>query len=98
MRGFDTINDLEIGIDRNMAWGSMGSEVAQLASTTSLRREDMSSLLNSTTSNAHAAVTFSMDTRTFLAMNDARVGFQGSSDSMGKITGYSGNLSDLVMG
>ena len=58
----------------------------------------MSSLLNLTTFNAHAAVTFSMDTRTFLAMNDARVGFQGSSDSMVEITGYSGNLSDLVMG
>ena len=58
----------------------------------------MSSLLNSTTFNAHAAVTFGMDTRTFLTMNDARAGFQGSSDSMVEITGYSGNLSDLVMG
>ena len=98
MRTFDRINDLEIGTDRIMAWGSIGDEVTQLASTRSLRREDMSSLLNSTTFNAHAAVTFSMDTRTFLAMNDARAGFQGSSDSMVEITGYSGNLSDLVMG
>ncbi|KZR74568.1 bluetail domain-containing putative surface protein [Prochlorococcus marinus] len=81
-----------------MAWGSIVDEVTQLASTRSLRREEMSSLLNSTTSNAHTAAIFSMNTRTFLEMNDARVGLQGSSDSMVEITGYSGNLSDLVMG
>ena len=98
MSSFDTINDLEIGTDKIMVRGPMGNEVTQLASTTSLRREDMSSLLNPTDFNAHAAVTFSMDQRTFLAMNDARAGFQGNSDSMVEITGYSGNLSDLVMG
>ena len=81
-----------------MAWGSIGEELAQLANTTSLRREDMSSLLNSTDFNANAAVTFNMDERTFLAMNDATAGFQGNSDTMIEITGYSGNLAGLSIG
>jgi len=98
MRRFDTINDLEIGTDRIMAWESMGDEVTQLANTTSLRREDMSSLLSSITFNANTAVTFNMDERTFLAMNDATAGFQGNSDTMIEITGYSGNPADLSIG
>ncbi len=80
-----------------MSWNQV-ENVAQRGSTTSLNPNAISSLLNATDFTANDVASFSMGDRTFIAMNDARDGFQGESDSLIEITGFSGNLADLAIG
>ena len=98
LNGFDRITDLEIGIDQIDGLVA-NSSVRNFGSVRSLNAGDLGQVLNSRSFGANLAASFSLGsgsgTRTFLALNDNRAGFQANNDMVIEITGYSGNLSDL---
>ena len=98
LTGFDRITDLEIGVDQIDGLVA-NSSVRNFGSVRSLNAGDLGQVLNSRSFGANLAASFSLGsgsgTRTFLALNDNRAGFQANNDMVIEITGYSGNLSDL---
>lgn len=98
LMGFDRITDLEIGVDQIDGLVA-NSSVRNFGSVRSLNAGDLGQVLNNRSFGANLAASFSLGsgigTRTFLALNDNRAGFQANSDMVIEITGYSGNLSDL---
>jgi len=95
---FDRITDLEIGVDQ-IDGLIANSSVRNFGSVRSLNLSDLGQVLNNRSFDANLAASFSLgsgsNTRTFLALNDNRAGFQANSDTVIEITGYSGSLSDL---
>ena len=98
LTGFDRITDLEIGVDQIDGLVA-NSSVRNFGSVRSLNAGDLGQVLNSRSFGANLAASFSLGsgsgTRTFLALNDNRAGFQANNDMVIEITGYSGNLRDL---
>ncbi|MCP9809188.1 hypothetical protein KBY58_07050 [Cyanobium sp. HWJ4-Hawea] len=100
LSGFDRITDLVIGTDVIDGWSAVG-KVSQLGRVASLDLAEVGNLLNGRNFSANDAVTFSLgagsNNRTFLALNDGQAGFQGGSDGIIEITGFSGDLSRLTV-
>ena len=99
---YDRITDLAIGIDRIDAPRAVSrANVRQLGRVSALNQFGLSTVLTRATFGAHRAATFSLgsgaSTRTFLALNDGRAGFQGATDGLMEITGYTGNLANLAV-
>lgn len=98
LSAMDWITDLQIGSDVIDAFVRAGS-VQTLGTVNSLTGADLGQVLNAQTFRADSAASFTVGTgsttRTFLAFNDNRVGFQSDYDSLVEITGYSGQLSQL---
>ena len=98
LNGFDRITDLQIGADQIDGLVA-SSSVRNFGSVGSLSAADLGQVLNNRSFGANLAASFSLGsgsgTRTFLALNDNRAGFQANNDMVIEITGYSGNLSDL---
>lgn len=98
LSAMDWITDLQIGSDVIDAFVRAGS-VQTLGTVNSLTGADLGQVLNGQTFRADSAASFTVGTgsttRTFLAFNDNRVGFQSDYDSLVEITGYSGQLSQL---
>jgi Ca2+-binding RTX toxin-like protein len=98
LNGFDRITDLQIGFDQIDGLVASNS-VRNFGSVGSLSAGDLSQVLNNRSFGSNLAASFSLgsgdSTRTFLALNDNRAGFQADNDILIEITGYSGNLSAL---
>jgi len=98
LSAMDWITDLQIGSDVIDAFVRAGS-VQTLGTVNSLTGAALGQVLNAQTFRADSAASFTVGTgsttRTFLAFNDNRVGFQSDYDSLVEITGYSGQLSQL---
>ena len=100
LNGFDRMTDLVIGSDRIDGLTAQNS-VRQLGGVRSLGAGDIGQVLNNQAFGADRAATFTLGTgtssRTFLALNDNRNGFQANSDAIVEITGFSGNLNNLAI-
>jgi Ca2+-binding RTX toxin-like protein len=98
LMGMDWITDLQIGSDVIDSFVRAGS-VQTLGTVSSLTGAAIGQLLNGQTFRADTAASFTLGTgsatRTFLAFNDDRFGFQADRDGLVEITGYSGQLSQL---
>ena len=98
LMGMDWITDLQIGSDVIDSFVRAGS-VQTLGTVSSLTGTAIGQLLNGQTFRADTAASFTLGTgsatRTFLAFNDDRFGFQADRDGLVEITGYSGQLSQL---
>ena len=99
LSGFDQITDLAIGVDAIDGWTA--SAVKGVGRATSLNANDLGKLLFGNNFLANGAAAFVLGStggdRTFLALNDAQVGFQAGKDLLVEITGFSGNLSNLTI-
>jgi Ca2+-binding RTX toxin-like protein len=100
LSGFDRITDFLIGSDK-IDGTTAQSSVRQLGGVRSLAAGDIGQVLNNQTFVADRAATFTLgsgsSSRTFLALNDNKNGFQANSDSIIEITGFSGNLNNLTI-
>jgi Ca2+-binding RTX toxin-like protein len=100
LTGFDQITDFLIGTDVIDGFSLAGS-VTQLGVVSSLSDIEVGKVLTNQLFAANSAVTFGYagdsSERTFLALNDGRIGFQAGSDSIVEITGFSGNLNNLTV-
>ena len=99
LSGFDQITDLAIGVDAIDGWAA--TAVKGVGRATSLNANDLGKLLFGNNFLANGAAAFVVGStggdRTFLALNDAQVGFQAGKDLLVEITGFSGNLSNLTI-
>ena len=99
LSGFDQITDLAIGVDAIDGWAA--SAVKGVGRATSLNANELGKLLFGNNFLANGAAAFVVGStggdRTFLALNDAQVGFQAGKDLLVEITGFSGNLSNLAI-
>ena len=99
LSGFDQITDLAIGVDAIDGWAA--TAVKGVGRATSLNANDLGKLLFGNNFLANGAAAFVLGStggdRTFLALNDAQVGFQAGKDLLVEITGFSGNLSNLTI-
>jgi Ca2+-binding RTX toxin-like protein len=100
LKDFDRIIDFTIGSD-SIDGLVAASSVGQLGFIPILEAREISQLLNYQAFGANAAATFSLksgsSSRTFLALNDGQIGFQANSDSIVEITGFSGNLNNMLV-
>ena len=102
LTGFDHITDFAIGTDIIDGPSTISSlNLKELGTVSSLTQVDISAVLTSTNFIRGGAATFSLgggsSSRTFLALNDSRAGFQSTYDAIIEITGYSGRLTDLAI-
>jgi len=102
LTGFDHITDFAIGTDIIDGPSTVSSlNLKELGTVSSLTQVDISAVLTSTNFIRGGAATFSLgggsSSRTFLALNDSRAGFQSTYDAIIEITGFSGRLTDLAI-
>ena len=102
LAGFDRIIDLEIGkdiVDAPRAFSAVNTK--ELGAVATLDQAGISAVLTTAFFGANQAGTFTFgsgtDTRTFLVLNDATDGFSSTSDCLIEITGYTGELTELVI-
>ncbi len=95
---FDIITDFVVGIDIIDGPNAVvASNVVQAGTVATLNEAGIQAVLNETAFVANGAATFTINSRDFLALNDAVIGYQQSSDALIEITGYSGDLADLAI-
>ena len=93
---YDTILDLDINKDKIKGrYKVAAADVEQLGSVDDLQPKTIRSLLTRSAFVAKGAATFIFGDETFLALNDEANGFQPQTDTVIKITGYTGNLENL---
>jgi len=102
LTGFDHITDFAIGTDIIDGPSTVSSlNLKELGTVSSLTQVDISAVLTSANFVRRGAATFSLgggsSSRTFLALNDSRAGFQSTYDAIIEITGFSGRLTDLAI-
>ncbi|MGK7899246.1 MAG: calcium-binding protein, partial [Xenococcus sp. (in: cyanobacteria)] len=98
LANFDHITDLEIGKDIIVGPNIvLASAVKQLGNVNLLTEKGIQAELTQNSFAASGAATFTVGNETFLALNDGIAGFQAANDSIIKITGFQGNLSDLAI-
>lgn len=98
----DRITDFAIGTDRlDGPYALASSQVANLGAVTSLTDTGLAAQLTAATFMAEQAATFTFGVgptaRTFVGFNDGTAGFQGATDAVLEITGYSGDLRNLAV-
>jgi len=98
LSGFDRITDLKIGTDIiDGPTAVSAADVAELGNVASLTQAGISAVLTGGSFGANRAASFSLGSRTFLALNDGTAGFQEASDAVVEITGFSGSLTNLAI-
>jgi serralysin len=98
LASFDHITDLEVSTDSiDGAVAIAAGGVADLGGVASLNATSIGTVLTVTTFGANQAATFTVGSRTFLALNNAVAGFQAGNDGIIEITGYGGNLANLAI-
>ncbi|MGF1522907.1 MAG: bluetail domain-containing putative surface protein [Leptolyngbyaceae cyanobacterium] len=96
---FDVITDLAIGTDIIDSVNPVSAaNVQQLGDAASLNEAGLQAVLTSSSFAANRAATFTLGSRSFLAINDSVEGYQTASDAIIEITGFSGNLVNLDIG
>jgi serralysin len=101
-RSFDIITDFVIGTDSINGPNSVSAtQLAELGTVSALTYAAIRAVLTTSDFVANGAATFTyvtgLNTRTFLALNDASSGFSARSDGLVEITGYTGSLNDLAV-
>ena len=92
----DRLTDLAIGTDiLDGPTQVAAANVNQLGAVAALNETSIQSVLTAGTFGANTAATFTVGSRTFLALNDATGGYSASDDGLIEITGFSGNLANL---
>jgi len=96
----DRITNFKIGRDQFSAPAAVSRhQLRQLGRVRSLKANHVTQLLSRAKFPPNRGAIFTLssgrETRTFLALNDARAGFQAGNDAVVEITGYSGELSKL---
>jgi Ca2+-binding RTX toxin-like protein len=92
----DRIRDLKIGADIIDGPNSLkAADVVQAGEAARLNRRAVAAVLTAGIFSTDGAATFTLGSRTFLALNDRRPGFQSATDTIIDITGVSGNLDNL---
>ena len=97
---YDSITDLDIGSDKIIVSNGIGKKVENISEKAKkFNKSHISKLLKSNIE-ANKAYAFSIkDTQdTFLFINDSSNNLDFQNDTFIKITGYSGNITDLLVG
>ena len=101
---YDRITDLDLDtgdglVDRIDAPTAIaaGGVIKLSTAVANLKAASISAVLTGTTFGAFKAVAFNYGSQTFLALNDKTAGFSATSDGLIDITGFSGNLTNLVI-
>ena len=101
---YDRITDLDLDmadglVDRIDAPTAIaaGGVIKLSTAVTNLKAASISAVLSGTTFGAFKAVAFNYGSQTFLALNDKTAGFSATSDGLIDITGFSGDLTNLVI-
>ncbi|MDB9525669.1 hypothetical protein PN498_06690 [Oscillatoria sp. CS-180] len=98
LSGFDIIVDLEIGIDIIDAPSAVSAEeLLQLGPVRALHQAGLRAVLTNDLFPALGAATFTVEERTFVALNNEVAGFQAVSDAVIEITGYTGDLASFAI-
>ncbi|MBD2108168.1 bluetail domain-containing putative surface protein [Nodosilinea sp. FACHB-13] len=98
LSNFDRITDLKIGTDViDGPTAVSAANVAELGAVASLNQAGISAILTAGAFGANRAATFSLGSRTFVALNNDTAGFQETSDAVVEITGFSGSLTNLAI-
>ena len=98
LAGFDTITDLKIDTDRiDGPTAVSAATLRELGAVTALTQDKIDDVLTVGTFAANGAATFSLGSRTFLALNDGTAGFQESTDVVIELVGVTGSLTDLAI-
>ena len=93
---YDIITDLTIGTDRIDSVNAVSaSNVIQAGNVANLDEAGIQMELTIESFAVNAAATFTVGSRTFLALNDSTAGYQQNSDALIEITGYTGDLANL---
>ena len=96
--GFDQITDLQIGTDRLDGPSAVrAANLRELGAVTALTQDALDDVLTAETFAADGAATFSIGSRTFLALNDGTAGFQQETDAVIELVGFTGNLTTLAI-
>ena len=92
----DRITDLAVSSDiLDAPTPVAAADVLQLGNAAGLDESSIQDLFAMGSVSANTAATFTVGSRTFLALNDAGAAYSAANDGLVEITGYSGNLSDL---
>ena len=95
---FDRITDLKIGTDRIDGPHTVtAANLRELGAVTALTQNKIDDVLTAGTFAANGAATFSLGSRTFLALNDGTAGFQNGTDAVIELVGFTGSLTDLAI-
>lgn len=98
LAAFDQIIGLKIGTDIIDSPDAVSADnVAKLGGVSNLTEASIAAVLTSSSFVANGAATFTVDTRTFLALNDSTAGFSALTDAVVEISGYSGKLNALAI-
>ncbi|MEA5451518.1 Ig-like domain-containing protein [Leptolyngbya sp. CCNP1308] len=98
LANFDRITDLQIGTDVIDGPTTVSAaNVAELGAVNALTQAGIGAVLTNGSFGANRAATFSLGSRTFVALNDGTAGFQSASDGVIEITGFSGSLANLAI-
>ncbi|MBW4481833.1 MAG: tandem-95 repeat protein [Tildeniella torsiva UHER 1998/13D] len=98
LSNFDRITDLKIGTDIIDGPTTVSAaNVAELGAVSALTQAGIGAVLTNGSFGVNRAATFSLGSRTFLALNDGNSGFQAASDGVIEITGFSGGLASLAI-
>ncbi|MEO1685758.1 MAG: FG-GAP-like repeat-containing protein [Cyanobacteria bacterium J06631_12] len=96
LAGRDRISDLEIGTDTIQGVSAVAaSAIDQLGTVAKLRESEIQGVLTAAIFEEDTAATFTVGSRTYLAINDGADGFSASTDAIVDITGYQGDLANL---
>ena len=93
----DHIVDYTIGEDRIVGWSTHGS-VDYLGELRDGQPETLAVHVDENNFAANEAVSFMVDERTYLLMNDSRSGFDWDKDTVIEISGFSGDINQLSIG
>ncbi|TKB76582.1 MAG: hypothetical protein E8D42_16905 [Nitrospira sp.] len=98
LAGFDRIIDLKIGTDRiDGPTAVSAANLRELGAVTALTQDKINDVLTAGTFAANGAATFSLGSRTFLALNNGTAGFQEGTDAVIELVGVTGSLTDLAI-
>lgn len=98
LAGFDRITDLKIGTDRiDGPTAVSAANLRELGAVTAITQDAIDDVLTTGTFAANGAATFSLGSRTFLAINDGTAGFQEGTDAVIELVGFTGSLTDLAL-
>ncbi len=98
LAGFDKITDLKIGTDRiDGPTAVSAAALRELGAVTALTQDAIDDVLTAGNFVSNGAATFSVGSRTFLALNDGTAGFREGTDAVIELVGFTGSLTDLTL-
>jgi len=93
----DHIVDYAIGVDRILGWSAHNS-VIHLGELADAESGELAALVHQHDLVANDAASFIVNERAYLLMNDSQPGFDWDTDTVVEITGFIGDINQLVIG